>query len=93
MQVLKHHSSANHSKQAIKIPSITHELYTTYKRMIYHFTYQFPLKTKTRKMNLPINSYLHYAYFCNINKQNPSCDEKEKNLIFVRYLVCFYLII
>ena len=44
-------------------------------------------------MNLPINSYLHYAYFCNINKQNPSCDEKEKNLIFIRYPVCFYLII
>ena len=32
MQVLKHHSSANHSKQAIKIPPITNELYTTYKK-------------------------------------------------------------
>ena len=35
MQVLKHHSFANHSKQAIKTPSTTHELYTIYKRMIY----------------------------------------------------------
>ena len=48
---------------------------------------------KKRKMNPPINVYSYNRYFCNINKQNPSCDEKEKNLIFVRYLVCFYLII
>lgn len=39
MQVSKYHPFANHSKQAIKIPSTTYELYTAYKRMIHHPTY------------------------------------------------------
>ncbi len=51
MQII-HHKRQKHQLTTTNDQPPINELFTTP-------TYQFPLKTKARKMNLPINSYLH----------------------------------
>ena len=77
----------------IKTQPINTESHTNHQETKYRSTYLFSSKSNQRKMNPPINANSDYTYLCNVNKQNPSYDEKEKNFVFVRYHVRFYLII